>query len=73
MNIQFVIMPDDPLGGAAVYILEVNPRASRTVPFISKVTGVPMVKVAVKVMLGKSLKATGLRDRTLQTAEAGRH
>jgi carbamoyl-phosphate synthase large subunit len=59
MNIQFVIMPDHPLGGAAVYVLEVNSRASRTVPFISKVTGVPMVKVAVKVMLGNSLKQQG--------------
>jgi carbamoyl-phosphate synthase large subunit len=59
MNIQFVIMPEHPLGGAAVYVLEVNSRASRTVPFISKVTGVPMVKVAVKVMLGTSLKAQG--------------
>jgi carbamoyl-phosphate synthase large subunit len=59
MNIQFVIMPDHPLGGAAVYVLEVNSRASRTVPFISKATGVPMVKVAVKVMLGTSLKEQG--------------
>ena len=59
MNIQFVIMPEHPLGGAAVYVLEVNSRASRTVPFISKVTGVPMVKVAVKVMLGTSLKQQG--------------
>jgi carbamoyl-phosphate synthase large subunit len=59
MNIQFVIMPDHPLGGAAVYVLEVNSRASRTVPFISKVTGVPMVKVAVKVMLGTSLREQG--------------
>ena len=39
---------------SSVYVLEVNPRASRTVPFISKVTGVPMVKVATKVMLGIS-------------------
>jgi len=59
MNIQFVIMPDHPVGGAAVFVLEVNSRASRTVPFISKVTGVPMVKVAVKVMLGTSLKEQG--------------
>jgi carbamoyl-phosphate synthase large subunit len=56
MNIQFVIMPGDK---AAVYVLELNPRASRTIPFISKVTGVPMVKVATKVMLGKSLKEQG--------------
>jgi carbamoyl-phosphate synthase large subunit len=59
MNIQFVIMPEHPVGGASVYVLEVNSRASRTVPFISKVTGVPMVKVAVGVMLGKSLKEQG--------------
>ncbi len=58
MNIQLVIMPSDS-GRSQVYVLEVNPRASRTVPFISKVTGVPMVKVATKVMLGKSLKEQG--------------
>jgi len=57
MNIQFVIMAGD--GSPAVYVLEVNPRASRTTPFISKVTGVPMVNVAVKVMLGKSLMEQG--------------
>jgi carbamoyl-phosphate synthase large subunit len=57
MNIQFVIMPGS--DKAAVYVLELNPRASRTIPFISKVTGVPMVKVATKVMLGKSLKEQG--------------
>ena len=58
MNIQFVIMPGD-TGESSVYVLEVNPRASRTIPFISKVTGVPMVNVATKVMLGKSLKEQG--------------
>jgi carbamoyl-phosphate synthase large subunit len=57
MNIQFVIMPGS--DKAAVYVLELNPRASRTIPFISKVTGVPMVKVATKVMLGKSLSGQG--------------
>ncbi len=57
MNVQFVIMPSRQ--GASVYVLEVNPRASRTIPFISKVTGVPMVNVATKVMLGKSLKEQG--------------
>jgi len=57
MNIQFVIMPGDE--GSSVYVLEVNPRASRTIPFISKVTGVPMVKVATKVMLGNSLEEQG--------------
>ena len=42
-----------------VYVLEVNPRGSRTVPFLSKVTGVPMVKAAVKAMLGRSLVEQG--------------
>ena len=58
MNIQFVIMPGG-TEGSSVYVLEVNPRASRTVPFLSKLTGVPMVKVAIKVTLGKSLKEQG--------------
>jgi len=58
MNIQFVITPSA-TQASSVYVLEVNPRASRTIPFISKVTGVPMVKVATKVMLGKSLKEQG--------------
>jgi carbamoyl-phosphate synthase large subunit len=59
MNIQFVIMPAKGNQGSSVYVLEVNPRASRTIPFISKVTGVPMVNVATKVMLGKTLKEQG--------------
>lgn len=53
INIQFVIFE------GRVYIIEVNPRASRTVPFLSKVTGVPMVKLAVGIMLGHSLKEQG--------------
>jgi len=59
MNIQFVIMPGSEGQASSVYVLEVNPRASRTVPFISKVTGVPMIKVATGVMLGASLKKQG--------------
>ncbi|UCH43865.1 MAG: carbamoyl-phosphate synthase large subunit [Dehalococcoidales bacterium] len=59
MNIQFVIMPGSVGQESSVYVLEVNPRSSRTIPFISKVTGVPMVNVATKVMLGKSLKEQG--------------
>jgi carbamoyl-phosphate synthase large subunit len=58
MNIQYVIMGNDD-GSSTVYVLEVNPRASRTVPFISKVTGVSMVQVATKIMLGQSLKQQG--------------
>ncbi len=67
MNIQFVVMPQSDSSAPSVYVLEVNPRASRTIPFISKLTGVPMVNVATKVMLGKSLKeqgyGTGLQRR----------
>jgi carbamoyl-phosphate synthase large subunit len=61
INIQYVIMPGENGKESTVYIIEVNPRASRTVPFISKVTGVPMVKVATNVMLGKSLKEQGYK------------
>ena len=57
LNIQYVIMSDD--GESSVYVLEVNPRASRTVPFLSKVTGVPMVRLAVKCSLGQTLKEQG--------------
>ena len=49
LNIQFAVKDD------AVYVLEVNPRASRTVPYLSKATGVPLAKVAARVMVGKSL------------------
>ena len=53
MNIQFVCEGDEP------YIIEVNPRSSRTVPYLSKITGVPMVKVATRCILGESLEAQG--------------
>ena len=49
----------EPAEPTQVYVLEVNPRASRTIPFISKVTGVPMVRLAIKAMLGKSLREQG--------------
>jgi carbamoyl-phosphate synthase large subunit len=45
-----------------VYVLEVNPRASRTVPFVSKATGLPLAKVAAKVMVGRTLEDLGLKD-----------
>ncbi|MFN2452940.1 MAG: carbamoyl-phosphate synthase large subunit [Pyrinomonadaceae bacterium] len=54
MNIQFAIKDD------RVYVLEVNPRASRTVPFVSKATGVPLARVAALVMAGRSLKSFNL-------------
>jgi len=56
MNVQFA------LKDGVVYVLEVNPRASRTVPFVSKATGVPLAKVAAKVMIGKTLEELGLKD-----------
>ncbi len=63
INIQYVITRngDGDAEGSRVYVLEVNPRASRTVPFLSKVTGVPMVRLAVNVMLGRSLEDQGYR------------
>jgi len=62
MNIQFIVMRDDGGIDSTVYVLEVNSRASRTVPFISKITGVPMVNIATKVMLGQSLKQQGYKS-----------
>ncbi len=56
MNIQYAIKND------IIYVLEVNPRASRTVPFISKATGVPWAKVAAKVMVGRKLHELGIRE-----------
>jgi carbamoyl-phosphate synthase large subunit len=58
MNIQYVVLSRDG-GPSEVYVLEVNPRASRTVPFLSKVTGVPMVRLAVNCSLGTSLQDQG--------------
>ena len=50
MNVQFAIQ------SGVVYVLEVNPRASRTVPFVSKATGLPLAKIAARVMIGRKLK-----------------
>ena len=59
MNIQYVIMRESDRRDGDVFVLEVNPRASRTVPFLSKITGVPMVEVAVRAMLGETLAEQG--------------
>ena len=56
MNVQYAIKDD------VVYVIEVNPRASRTVPFVSKATGVPLAKMAAWVMAGKSLEEVGLLE-----------
>jgi carbamoyl-phosphate synthase large subunit len=57
MNTQFAIQNN------IVYLLEVNPRASRTVPFVSKATGVPLAKIAARVMVGESLESQGYVDQ----------
>ncbi len=56
MNIQYVIE------GEQVYIIEVNPRASRTIPYLSKITGIPMVKLATQIMMGATLKELGYKS-----------
>jgi carbamoyl-phosphate synthase large subunit len=58
MNVQFAIQRKD--GGAQVYVLEVNPRASRTVPFVSKATGMPWAKIAARCMAGITLAQQGV-------------
>ena len=60
MNIQFAIREDK------VYLLEVNPRGSRTVPFVAKTTGVPLAKIASRVMAGERLEKFNLKDLNLQ-------
>ncbi|MFQ5721635.1 MAG: carbamoyl-phosphate synthase large subunit [Candidatus Aminicenantales bacterium] len=59
LNIQFAIK------NSVVYVLEVNPRASRTVPFVSKATGVPLAKIAAKIMVGKKLTEVGFLEERL--------
>jgi carbamoyl-phosphate synthase large subunit len=58
MNVQFAIQKMD--GADVIYVLEVNPRASRTVPFVSKATGIQLAKVAARCMVGQSLGAQGI-------------
>ena len=58
MNVQFAIQHVD--GNDVIYVLEVNPRASRTVPFVSKATGIQLAKVAARCMVGQSLAAQGI-------------
>ncbi len=56
MNVQYAYKND------RIYVLEVNPRASRTVPFVSKATGIPWAKIAARVMAGKTLKSLGVKE-----------
>ncbi|GIW39778.1 MAG: carbamoyl-phosphate synthase (glutamine-hydrolyzing) [Candidatus Binatia bacterium] len=68
MNVQFAVQ------GSDLYVLEVNPRASRTVPFVSKATGIPLAKLAARVMVGRTLEELGLgpeiRPRHVSVKEA---
>jgi len=59
MNVQFAVKNTD------IYILEVNPRASRTIPFVGKATGVPLAKMAAKVMAGETLRGLGLTEEKI--------
>jgi carbamoyl-phosphate synthase large subunit len=58
MNVQFAV----PRDGRGIFVLEVNPRASRTVPFVSKVTGVPLAKIAARIAVGRTLAELGVRE-----------
>jgi len=60
INVQFAVKEE------TVYVLEVNPRASRTIPFVSKATGIPLAKVAMKVVLGETLKQQGCVARPMR-------
>ncbi len=56
INIQYVLHKDQ------VYVLEVNPRSSRTVPYLSKITGIPMINIATRIIMGKTLKEMGYKS-----------
>jgi carbamoyl-phosphate synthase large subunit len=56
-NIQYAVKDE------VVYVIEANPRASRTVPFVSKATGLPLAKIAAKIMIGKKIKELGIEER----------
>ena len=67
LNIQFLIQDGE------LYVLEANPRASRTIPFVSKATGVPLVKIATRVILGQSLKEQGYISNTIASHDESQH
>jgi carbamoyl-phosphate synthase large subunit len=65
MNVQFAIQHEE--GGAVVYVLEVNPRASRTVPYVSKATGRPLASIAARCMAGRTLAEQGIAGEIVPT------
>src|SRR5258708_39147428 len=66
MNVQYAIKDGE------IYVLEVNPRASRTVPFVAKVIGLPVAKIAARIMAGETLKSFKLKPQRLEPG-AARH
>ena len=70
MNVQYAVQQSDQ-GGASIFVLEVNPRGSRTVPFVSKATGVPLARIATRVIAGQKLRDMGLPGWE-ESARAGR-
>jgi carbamoyl-phosphate synthase large subunit len=64
MNVQYAIKDGD------IYVLEVNPRASRTVPFVAKVTGIPVAKIAARIMAGETLASFHLKRQSFEFAHA---
>jgi carbamoyl-phosphate synthase large subunit len=64
MNVQYAIKDGD------IYVLEVNPRASRTVPFVAKVTGIPVAKIAARIMAGETLASFHLKPQSFEFANA---
>jgi carbamoyl-phosphate synthase large subunit len=64
MNVQYAIKDGD------IYVLEVNPRASRTVPFVAKVTGIPVAKIAARIMAGETLASFHLKRQSFEFAQA---
>jgi carbamoyl-phosphate synthase large subunit len=64
MNVQYAIKD------GTIYVLEVNPRASRTVPFVAKVTGIPIAKIAARIMAGEKLASFGLKPQNFEFATA---
>src|SRR5690606_33501949 len=63
MNVQFAIQQND--GKDTVYVLEVNPRASRTVPYVSKATSLSLAKIAARCMAGQSLDEQGIQNEVV--------
>jgi carbamoyl-phosphate synthase large subunit len=67
LNVQFAVVAAGARPGAELYVIEANPRASRTVPFVSKAVGVPLAKLACRLMLGETIASLGLPGDLMRT------